>query len=100
MFCASFSKTPQLVIGGRSPRPRKDSAVSPRIMPGITRVAEAIRWLIKLGNRWRPMIRDGLAPISTAAVQKSSSRSDNSLERTARARWVHSIMPRMTVIPK
>jgi len=63
-------------------------------------LAEAIRWLIKLGSRWRPMIRAGVAPISTAAVQKSSSRSDKSFERTARARWVHSIMPRMIVMPK
>src|SRR5947207_223648 len=86
MFCASLSNTPQLVIGGRSPRPRNDSAVSPRIMPGMTSVADAIKWLIKLGNRWRPMIRAGLAPINTAAVQKSSSRSDSSFERTARAR--------------
>ena len=46
------------------------------------------------------LIRDGLAPISTAAVQKSSSRNDSSFERTARARWVHSIMPRMIVMPK
>ena len=100
MFCASFSSTPQLVIGGRRPRPRNDSAVSPRIMPGIDRVAEAIRWLMKLGSRWRPMMRCGLAPISWAAVQKSSSRRASSLERTARARPVQSSRPRISVIPK
>ena len=66
----------------------------------MTRVAEAIRWLMKLGSKWRPMIRAGVAPISTAAVQKSSSRSDSSFERTARARCVHSIMPRIMVMPK
>ncbi len=43
MFCASLSSTPQLVIGGRNPSPRKDSAVSPRIMLGITNVADAIK---------------------------------------------------------
>ena len=69
MFCASFSSTPQLVIGGRSPMPRNDSAVSPRIMLGIDSDAAAIRWLMKPGSRWRPMIRLGLAPISRAAVQ-------------------------------
>ena len=60
MFCASLSSTPQLVIGGRSPRPRNDSAVSPRIIDGMARVAEAIRWLMKFGSRWRPMMRAGL----------------------------------------
>ena len=100
MFCASLSSTPQLVIGGRTPSPRNDSAVSPRIMPGIIKVAEAIRWLVKLGSRCRPMMRAGRAPISTAAVQKSSSRSAKSFERTARARWVQSIIPRIRVMPK
>ncbi len=69
MFCASFSSTPQLVIGGRRPRPRKLSAVSPRIIAGIDSVADAIRWLMKPGIRWRPMIRLGRAPMSCAAVQ-------------------------------
>ena len=100
MFCASFSSTPQLVIGGRSPSPRKDNAVSPRIMLGIESVAEAIRWLVKLGIRWRKMTRLGFAPISTAAVQKSSSLSASSLERTERARPVQSRRPRMMVMPK
>ena len=43
MFWASFSNTPQLVIGARKPIPKKLSAVSPRIMVGMERVAEAIR---------------------------------------------------------
>ena len=41
------------------------------------------------------MMRGGEAPISAAAVAKSSSRSASSFERTERARPVHSIMPRM-----
>ena len=34
MFCASLSSTPQLTTGGRSPRPRKLSEVSARIIDG------------------------------------------------------------------
>ena len=34
IFCASLSRTPQLVIGGLNPSPRKDSAVSPFIELG------------------------------------------------------------------
>ena len=66
----------------------------------MTKVAEAIRWLIKLGSKCRPMMRAGVAPIKTAAVQKSSSRRARSFDRTARARCVHSIIPRISVIPK
>jgi hypothetical protein len=69
-------------------------------MLGMARVAEAIRWLMKLGIRWRKMMRRGLAPISCAATQKSSSRRLSSRERTARARPVQSIRPRMMVMPK
>ena len=43
MFCASVRSTPQEVIGGRKPSPRKESAVSARIIEGIERVSEAIR---------------------------------------------------------
>src|SRR6266508_3550212 len=82
-FCASLSSTPQLVTGGRRPRPRNDSAVSPRIIEGIESVAEAIRWLMKFGIRWRAMMRRLDAPISSAARTKSSSRNANSFERTA-----------------
>ena len=46
---ASCSITPQLITGSWSPSPRKLSAVSPRIMPGIDRVSDAIRWLITPG---------------------------------------------------
>jgi len=100
MFCASFSSTPRLVIGGRRPRLRKLSAVSPKIMPGMAKVAEAIRWLMKLGSRCRPIMRLGVAPISCAAVVKSSSRKASSFERTARASPVQSTSPKMIVIPK
>ena len=38
MFCASLRSTPQLVTGGRRPRPRNERAVSPRIMLGTDSV--------------------------------------------------------------
>src|SRR6266481_3486687 len=68
MSVASFSSTPHEVMGGRSPRPRNDSAVSARIIEGMLSVAEAMRWLMKPGSRWRPMMRPGLAPIIWAAA--------------------------------
>ena len=64
---ASVNKMPQLEIGARNPMPRKLRAVSPKIMPGIVRVAEAIRCDMKPGIMWRPMIRALPAPISRAA---------------------------------
>ena len=59
---ASFSKTPQEVMGGRSPRPRKDSAVSARIMLGTARVRLTITWEEVEGSRCRHMIRHSPAP--------------------------------------
>ena len=48
----------------------KESVVSPRIMPGIDSVSEAIRWLVKEGTMWRKMMRSSLAPASLAAMTK------------------------------
>src|SRR5690606_36024995 len=57
----------RLVMGGLRPRPRKLNAVSPRIMPGMDMVAEAIRCDMNPGTRCRAMIRLPFAPISCAA---------------------------------
>ncbi len=54
---------------------------------------------MKFGNKWRAITREGFAPISTAAVAKSSSRSASSFERTARPSPVQSMRPRITVMP-
>ena len=85
-FCASFNITPQDTAGALRPRPKKDSAVSPKIIAGIERVAEAIRWLIKFGNKCRRITRPGLAPIISAARTYSSSLNERNLLRTARAK--------------
>ena len=79
---------------------RKLRAVSPKIISGIARDAEAIKWLAKLGIRWRAIMRRGRAPISSAAVQKSSSLKARNLERTDRASPGQSTRARMIVIPK
>ena len=55
---------------------------------------------MKFGNRCRAITLRGRAPIRTAAVQKSSSRSARSFERTARAKPVQSRKPRITVMPR
>src|SRR4029450_341336 len=68
MSVASLSSTPHEVMGGRRPNPRKLKAVSARIIEGMESVAEAMRWLMKPGSRWRPMMRPGLAPIIWAAA--------------------------------
>ena len=40
MFCASRSSTPQEIVGGCSPSPRKDSEVSARIIAGTASVTD------------------------------------------------------------
>ena len=72
MFCASLSSTPQLMAGGRDPRPRKLNAVSAMIMAGRASVVAAIIWLVMEGAIWRKMMRKRLAPASSAATTKSS----------------------------
>ncbi len=42
IFCACCSKTPQLIAGGRNPKPRKLSDVSLMIMAGIASVVAAM----------------------------------------------------------
>ena len=57
MFCASCSRMPQLIAGGRSPRPRKLSDVSLMIMAGSARLVAAMMWERKDGSMWRKMMR-------------------------------------------
>src|SRR5699024_792463 len=98
MFCASWSRTPQLTTGACSPRPRKDSDVSARIMNGTAKVREAMMWLVKEGNICRPMMRRVGQPSRRAAVTKSSCLSDRKRPRTTRARSVQPMSDRITVI--
>ena len=56
-------------------------------------MAEAIRWLMKLGSRWRAIILGGFAPINWATRAKSSSRSESNFDLTARAKPVQSNIP-------
>ena len=49
-FCACCRSTPQLMAGGRKPRPRKLSAVSPMTIAGSASVVAAMMWLRKSGT--------------------------------------------------
>ncbi len=49
-FWACCSRTPQLIAGGRRPRPRKLSAVSLTIMAGSASVVAAMMWLMNDGT--------------------------------------------------
>jgi len=80
------------------PRPRNESAVSPRIMPGIASVAESDQMLMKLGIKWRKMMRIGLAPHQfggNAEILLAQRTASASARRWARP--VQSMRPRMTV---
>ena len=100
MFCASCSSTPQLIAGGRKPRPRKESVVSLMIIAGKARLTAAMMCDRKEGTMWRKMIRSCEAPASSAAITKSSSRSDRKRPRTTRASSVQPISEMMTVIAR
>ena len=50
MFCASCSSTPQLIAGGRRPRPRKLRDVSSMIITGMASVIAAMMWLQERGQ--------------------------------------------------
>ena len=57
-------------------------------------------WLRNDGTMWRKMMRSWLAPASSAAVTKSSSRSERKRPRTTRASSVQPISEMITVIAK
>ena len=50
IFCASCSSTPQLIAGGRMPRPRNDSDVSLMIITGMASELVAMMWLRNVGT--------------------------------------------------
>src|SRR5262245_7646240 len=100
MFCASWSSTPQLIAGGRMPRPRKESDVSLMIIAGIARVLVAMMCERNVGTMCRTMMRPRLAPASSAASTKSSSRSARNRPRTSRPSVVQPTSERITVIAK
>ena len=77
-----------------------DSEVSLMIIAGSARLVAAMMWERKDGSMWRKMIRIWLAPASSAAVTKSSSRSARNWPRTTRARSVQPSSEMMTVMAK
>src|SRR5258707_1278281 len=86
MFCASCSRTPQLMAGGRMPRPRKESEVSLMIITGMASELGAMMWLRKVGTMWRRLIRMRQQPARRAATPKSSPRKARETARASRRR--------------
>ena len=70
------------------------------IMAGIARVAAAMMWLRKEGTMCRKIMRNCPAPANSAAVTKSSVRSDRKRPRTTRAITVQPISEIMIVMKK
>ena len=100
MFWACWSSTPQLIAGGRSPRPRNESDVSLMIIAGIASVVAAMMCDRNDGTMWLRMIRVRLQPASSAAITNSSSRSERNRPRTTRASSVQPMSEMMTVMAK
>ena len=69
-------------------------------MAGSASETAAMMWLVNDGSMCRKITRMRLAPISSAATMKSSSRSDRNRPRTTRARSVQPIREMMIVIAK
>ena len=70
------------------------------IMAGMASVVAAMMWLTNEGTMWRKMIRDLLQPTSSAAITKSSSRSERKRPRTTRASSVQPMSEMMIVMAK
>ncbi len=70
------------------------------IMAGMASVVAAMMWLRNDGTRWLKMMRVWLQPASSAAITKSSSRSDRKRPRTTRASSVQPTSEMMMVMAK
>ena len=99
-FWACCNKTPQLMAGGRRPRPRKLRAVSLTIIAGRARVVAAMIWLMNDGTMCTKMVRIWLHPTSRADTTKSSSRRERKRPRTTRASSVQASREMIMVMAK
>src|SRR5690625_1159595 len=66
-LCASCSSAPRDTAGACRPRPKKDSAVSDKIIVGTARDTVAMMWEAKEGSMCREMIRLVGTPSNRAA---------------------------------
>jgi hypothetical protein len=99
-FWACCNSTPQLIAGGRRPRPRKLNAVSEMIIAGRASVVAAMMWLMNDGTMCTKIVRISLHPTSRAETTKSSSRRARKRPRTTRASSVHASSEMMIVMAK
>jgi hypothetical protein len=67
--CPSLMMLPQLASGGRTPKPRKLSAASTRIVLPMSSVALTITGAMQLGSRCRNMMRARPKPSDLAATE-------------------------------
>src|ERR1700733_16332757 len=83
----SDSILPQDGYGSGTPRPRKDSEDSVRMVDPNCAVASTISGASVLGSTWRSAMRVSLMPIAFAASTKGCSRSDSVLARVTLATY-------------
>src|SRR6188768_2139232 len=89
----SAKMLPQVAYGGRTPKPRNDSADSVKIACATLIVAVTSTGAIAFGTMCRKMIRHSGNPSALAAVTKSRSRSARNSARTKRAVLIQLVMP-------
>src|SRR3989442_10921038 len=84
MFCASWRRTPQLIAGGRIPRPRNERDVSLMIIAGMASVLVAMIWERKVGDRKSTRLNSSHVRISYAVFclkKKKKERSDLEIDK-------------------
>jgi hypothetical protein len=87
---------PQLAVGGRTPKPKKLSALSAMIMRATMSVASAMMGPAMLGRMCRTRMRACDTPSARAACTYSWLLASMVLARVTRASVVHERPPRMT----
>ena len=95
----SATIAPHVGVGGRTPKPRNDSAASMMIAAPMMSVVWTMIGLIALGRMCRNTMRRSLAPAALAASTNSFSRSERNSARTILARPPHARRPIRTAMP-
>jgi len=84
MDWALFNISPQLGVGGRTPRPRKLKLASAKIADATPKLAETITGATTFGNKCLSIITLAGTPMLRAAVTYSISLADKTWARTRR----------------
>ena len=97
MFLPSETISPQLGVGGCTPRPRKDSAASSKIAWAISSVTTTIRLLAMFGMISDSRMRGVEAPMTCAAATYSRRRTCMVEARITTAKRSQSSKPRTPI---